>query len=120
MAWSWSHTDEAYAAVEEQIQLKAEAANNGDTEAAEWLQTVWSEFIASDWREDRVTTDLDLRKYERAIARAKRQGADLGYDKLAADIWNWSSQLATCTNGGGNAWCCPFGCHLIPFTVEVE
>ena len=66
MAWSWSHTDEAYATVEEQIQLKAEAANDGNQEAIEWLQTVWSEFIASDWRENRVTTDLDLRKYERA------------------------------------------------------
>jgi hypothetical protein len=120
MAWSWSHTDEAYAAVEEQIQLKAKAASDGDLEAAEWLQTVWSEWVASDWREDRVTTDLDLRKYERAIARAKRQGAELGYDKLATDIWNWSSELAICTNGAWESWVCPFGCHLIPFSVEVE
>ena len=120
MAWSWSHTDEAYAEIEQQIHEKADAANNGDQEASGWLQVVWSEWVASDWREDRVTTDLDLRKYERAIARAKRQGEELGYDKLATDIWNWSSELATCTNGGGNAWCCPFGCHLIPFTVEVK
>ena len=120
MAWSWSHTDEAYAEIEQQIHEKADAANNGDQEASGWLQVVWSEWVARNWKKDRVTTDLDLRKYERAIARAKRQGEELGYDKLATDIWNWSSELATCTNGGGNAWCCPFGCHLIPFTVEVK
>ena len=120
MAWSWSHTDEAYAEIEQQIHEKADAANNGDQEASGWLQVVWSEWVASNWKKDRVTTDLDLRKYERATARAKRQGEELGYDKLATDIWNWSSELATCTNGGGNAWCCPFGCHLIPFTVEVK
>jgi hypothetical protein len=120
MAWSWSHTNEAYAAVEQQLNDKADAANNGDIEAIEWLQTVWSEFIASNWREDRVTTDLDLKKYERSLARAKRQGESLGYDKLASDIWNWSSELATCTNGGWDAWVCPFGCHLIPFSVEAE
>lgn len=120
MAWSWSHSPEAYESIEIQLNNKGVEANNGDTEAIEWLQTVWSEWIASNWRKDRVTTDLDLRKYERAIARAKRQGAELGYDKLAADIWNWSSDLATCTNGGWEAWVCPFGCHLLPFSVEVE
>lgn len=120
MAWSWSHTNEAYAAVEEQLNDKANAANNGDTEVAEWLEIVWSEWIASDWREDRVKTDLDLKKYERSVTRAKRQGTELGYEKLTADIWNWSSELATCTNGGWDAWVCPFGCHLIPFSVEVE
>ena len=120
MAWSWSHSPEAYESIEIQLNNKGVEANNGDTEAIEWLHTVWSEFVASNWKEDRVTTDLDLRKYQRAIARAKRQGAELGYNKLAADIWNWSSELATCTNGGWNAWCCPFGCHLIPFNVKAE
>lgn len=120
MAWSWSHSEEAYIAIEQQINETAEKANNGDSEAAVWLKVVWSEWVASDWKEDRVTTDLDLRKYGRAIARAKRQGEELGYDKLAADILNWSSDLATCTNGGWDAWVCPFGCHLLPFSVEVE
>ncbi|MCC9602859.1 hypothetical protein LOC67_20100 [Stieleria sp. JC731] len=120
MAWSWSHSHEAYAAVEEQLQLKAEAANNGNQEAADWLQVIWAEWIASDWREDRVTTDLDLKKHETGLIRAKRQGEQLGYDKLAADIWNWSSELATCTSGGWDAWVCPFGCHLLPFAVEVD
>ena len=120
MAWAWSHTNEAYAAVEDQLNNKADEANNGDIEAAEWIHVVWSEWVASDWREDRVTTDLDLRTYERASARAKRQGESLGYDKLAADIWNWSSDLATCTNGGSESWVCPYGCHLIPFNVKAE
>lgn len=118
MAWSWSHTNEA--TVEEQLNNIVDEANNSDIEAIEWLQVVWSEWVASNWKKDRGTTDLDLRKYERAIARAKRQGEELGYGKLATDIWNWSSELSTCTNGGWNAWCCPFGCHLLPCTVELE
>jgi hypothetical protein len=120
MAWSWSHTNEAYAAVEEQLNTKADAANNGDEEAAKWLHVVWAEWVASNWREDRVATDLDLRKYECCIVRAKRQGVSLGYEKLATDIWNWTSEIATCTNGGWDAWVCPHGCHLLPFSVEVE
>ena len=120
MAWSWSHTNKAYEAIEEQLNNKAEAANNGNTDAAEWLCVVWSEWVASDWREDGVATALDLKKYAKAMARAKRQGNAVGYEKLAKDIWNWSSELATCTNGGWEAWVCPFGCHLLPFSVEVE
>jgi hypothetical protein len=120
MAWSWSHTDEAYAAVEDQLQSKADAANNGDDDAADWIQIVWAEWVASNWKDDRVTTDLDLNKYERVIARAKRQGEEHGYDKLAKDIWEWSSELATCTNGGWESWVCPHGCHLLPFSIEGE
>ena len=120
MAWSWSHTNEAYEGIEEQLQLKAEAANNGDTDAAEWLHVVWAEWIASNWRADQPNTDLNLRKYETALARAKRQGESMGYDKLASDIWNWNSELATCTIGGWDAWVCPFGCHLLSFGAEVD
>lgn len=120
MAWSWSHSQEVYESIEIQLINKADAANDGDTDAAEWLCVVWSEWVASNWREDRVTTDLDLRKYATAMARAKRQGSELGYEKLANNIWNWTSELATCNNGGWDAWVCPFGCHLLPFSVEPD
>ena len=120
MAWSWSHTEEAYATVQEQLNSKADDANNGDEDAADWLHVVWSEWVASNWQDDLIMTDLDLQKYERCFVRAKRQGESLGYEKLAKDIWNWSSELATCTNGGHEAHLCPHGCHLLPFCVEVE
>jgi len=120
MAWSWSHSTDAYVIANEQLNNKAQAADTGDSDAAEWLQVVWSEWVASNWRDDRVATDLDPKKYETALARAKRQGDDLGYDKLASDIWKWSSELAACTNGGHEAWTCPFGCHLLPFSNRVQ
>ena len=120
MAWSWSHTDEAYAAVEEQLNNKADAANNGDTEAAEWIQVVWAEWVASNWEDNLIMSDLDLKKYERCLVRAKRQGESVGYGKLVENIWEWTSELAACTNGGHEAYLCPHGCHLLPFNVEVE
>lgn len=120
MAWSWSHTDEAYAAVEEQLNDKADDANNGDEDAANWLHVVWAEWVASDWQNHLVMADLNLRKYELCIVRAKRQGESLGYEKLTKDIWEWTSELAACTNGGHEAYLCPHGCHLLPFSVEPE
>ncbi|QDV56231.1 hypothetical protein [Rosistilla oblonga] len=120
MAWSWSHTNEAYAAVEEQLNNKADAANNGDTEAAEWLQMVWSEWVASKREDNLIMADLNLRKYELCLVRAKRQGGLLGYEKLTKDIWEWTTELAACTNRGHEAYLCPHGCHLLPFSVEAE
>ncbi len=120
MVWSWSHTDEAIAGVEEQLSVKAEEANDGDKDAANWLHIVWAEWVASTWEDDMIMADLDMRKYERCLVRAKRQGETIGYEKVAQDIWQWTSQLAACTNGGHEAYVCPFGCHLLPFAVEVE
>jgi integrase len=72
MAWSWSHTDEAYAAVREQLNSKAAAANGGEEDASKWLRVVWAEWVASNRKDDQVSTDLDLRKYETPVVRAKR------------------------------------------------
>lgn len=121
MAWQWSHTTDACQSIEQQLIDKAESASNGEADDAEWLQVCWAEWVASDWRERNGSTHLDLRKYELALLRAKRQAADHSYGKLAEDIWNWSEQLRTCTNGGWDAWVCPFGCHWLAFNeTEVD
>lgn len=120
MAWEWSHTDNAYQSIEQQLQAMADLATVGDMDVANWLYVCWSEWVASDWRECNGSTDLDLRKYAIALTRAKRQAKELGFCKLADDIWNWSTELRTCTNGGWEAWLCPFGCHTLPFSSEVD
>lgn len=98
MAWEWSHTMEAYHTVEQRLQEMADLAD-----AANLLCICWSEWVASDWHQHNESTELELRKYESALARAKRQAAEHGYGKLAKNIWNWSEELRTCTNGGWEA-----------------
>lgn len=111
MSWSWSHTSEAYENVRRQI----------ESQPREWLETVWSEWVAAVPDERfgiNFHADLDLRKYELALVRAKRKTDE----QLAEFIWNKTESLATCTNGGHEAHCCPFGCgcHFVPFDAPAE
>ena len=111
MAWSWSHSGEAYENVKANIEAKPR----------EWLEVVWAEWVAAiphprfgiDFH-----ADLDTRKYALALIRAKRKTNE----QLAQFIWERTESLATCTNGGWEAWCCPFGCgcHMVPFDLTEE
>lgn len=46
----------------------------------------------------------------------------LSKDAIVDDIWERASNLATCDNGGFNAWMCPFGCdcHTVSFSTFSE
>jgi len=119
MAWQWSHSDEAYATVEKQLHDKAEKADKGNTDEAEWLCVVWAEWMASNWKEHLEDVDLDSERYVSELDKAKKLAEEFGYDELATAIWQRSSNWATCTNGGWAAHMCPFGCHchMLPFTA---
>jgi hypothetical protein len=122
MAWEWSHTEDAYEAVHQQLQDKADSAADGDREAQEWLLTVWAEWNAEDWRDWRSCDRFDPRAYGKALRAAHkltRRNVD-GWHQLAEDIWENSQTLRFCTNGGWEAYVCPSGCgcHLIPFSPE--
>lgn len=110
MAWSWSHTQEAYDAVREQI----------FAQDREWLEVVWAEWKTA--KKDRHgcydQNNFNQKKYERMLKRAKK----FDNETLAEEIWNFTQEYATCSNGGWEAYCCPFdcGCHQIPFTPPAE
>lgn len=115
MAWSWSHTQEAYHAVKEQIEAKDR----------EWLETVWAEWKTAKTDEHgcytEETEEFDQKRYELMLKKSKKFPDDV----LADEIWELTSEYATCSNGGWEAYCCPFGClaHQIPFTpkkIEIE
>lgn len=111
MAWEWSHTPEAYDAVRQNIEAKDR----------EWLETVWSEWIAAIPHEKHgigFHADLDLKKYHKAMCRAKQKSDE----ELARFIWEKTSEFRTCTNGGHESWCCPFGCpcHMVPFDTPAD
>lgn len=108
MAWSWSHTNEAYAAAEQNVR-------NQDRE---WLEIVYGEWHAAELDDD---GELDINsfneeQYNEALAEAK----ELADDVLADYIWERMSDAATCDNGGFNAWACPSGCHTVSFSFPKE
>lgn len=108
MAWSWSHSQEAY------HNLRA----NIYGQDREWLEVVFAEWRAAQGKHgiiNSIHADFSNRKYERALAWAKQQDRDW----LAEFIYEQSEQFSTCTNGGWEAWCCPHGCgsHQLPFDL---
>jgi hypothetical protein len=111
MAWEWSHTDEAY--------FNAEQNMRG--QSTEWLQEVLSEILANKTSEGSPLTE-HFKAAEREIATAKNahilnDTMDEWSIELATKIWEFAEGQATCNNGGFEAWCCPFGCHTVPFDL---
>lgn len=106
MAWSWSHTHEAYNAAERNLRDMP----------VDDLRVIFAEWRAAQGKGgviDYVSPDFNQRKYDRALKHA--QGLD---DRTLADfIWERASEWATCENGGFEAHMCPFGCgpHCVPF-----
>lgn len=100
MAWSWSHTNEAY----------ANAYNNLHNQPREWLNVCIAE-----WNAEKQLHAGKLARYPKSLAWAE----SLPADDIAADfIWEKMEVQATCDNGGFNAWACPFGCHTVTFDCE--
>ena len=104
MAWSWSHTSEAYAA----------AYDNLHEQEREWLCVTFAEWRACETDDD---GNLDANSFNEAdYDDALALCVDLPSDVIADDIWERMSEQATCDNGGWNAWACPSGCHTVPFS----
>lgn len=109
MSWEWSHTQEAYAAVSQNIYALPD----------DKLAVIWAEWRAAEPRGDYGDVDLNLHRYRRELRRAYSWLRRDRRDELANEVDARTSELATCTNGGWKAWCCPFGCgcHMVPFDV---
>lgn len=106
MSWSWSHTHEAYANVEKNIQLQPR----------QWLETVYAEWCALDNEDEHDESGFNLGRYTEALAVAKSM-TDM---ELADFIWDKTNELRRCENGGHLAHCCPYGClcHMVSFDHE--
>ena len=103
MSWSWSHTNEAYEIA--RINLAGMARKK--------LEIIWAEWQAYTNRVDDPGA-FNEEKYKAALKVAKKAPVEC----LINEIWEKASELATCTNGGWEAWMCPFGCgcHMVPFS----
>jgi hypothetical protein len=111
LTWEWCHSPGAYEAARENLANLDRAV----------LRTIFAEWEAAPKKHrviDSSSTNMSMRKYERALKRA----TTLPDDILVDFIWEKMEEFRTCTNGGWRAWCCPYGCgpHLVSFDPPEE
>ncbi len=105
MAWEWSHSHEAYAYAEERLHHLPRKL----------LKQIYAEWKAHTSGEEDIGA-FNTEKYDQAMKETRKLHSDV----LADFIWERASEQATCTNGGWEAWLCPFGCgcHMVPFSPK--
>lgn len=108
MAWEWSHTAEAYAYARQQVM----------TMNVETLRVVWAEWRARVADPDNPCSEdgFSQKKYRKAI----RRSFTTPIEDMRTTVWEASEAQALCTNGGWEAWVCPWGCHTVPFGPGFE
>lgn len=97
MAWSWSHSREAY----------SDALENLSVLPRKTLLEIYAEWVCYH----------PGRSYDmRAVREAKKMAERLSNEDLVYLIWDKASEERMCSNGGHECWVCPYGCHTVPFT----
>jgi len=113
MSWSWSHTLEAYANARAQLEALDDSALA--VIAAEWSASTFTDTVVN------AGFELHLNRYDKAHKRFRKQLRPSARDRnrpvILEAVWLQIEALATCTNGGWEAWACPYGCgcHLLSF-----
>jgi hypothetical protein len=120
MTWEWSHTHEAYAAVHDNIMALPRAEQ--EVIMAEWKAAGRGGHF---YPKGLSGAPFDRRRYARALATLQLEPdyffQDTGDGSIVGDrIWTLTERQALCTNGGGEAWVCPYGCHTVPFHTPYE
>ena len=109
MAWEWSHSIEAYEYARQKLHL---------------LSRTKLTIILAEWRvkqaETEEETGWDQEVYDKSLTTIKETHVDK--ENIADEIWDLMSEQSTCTNGGWEAWSCPYGCgcHLVPFSSKKQ
>jgi len=105
MPWEWTHAQEAYDAARRNLEKKDD----------EWLAIVLTE-----WRVDQKFKEEEPKIGDFDVERAWVNC--MARDDIIDAIWDKMAEQRTCTNGGFEAWACPFGCgvHLISFRYQPE
>lgn len=100
MAWEWSHTDEAYRDAQENVQHLSKKT----------LLVILREWSYEDMEKSGKNPSFRLHKGVRKLPK----------DVLADAVWERMEELRACTNGGWEAYCCPDGCHTVPFELNAK
>lgn len=109
MAWEWSHTNDAYADARAQV----------DRLPRRVCLEVLREWTYDD-REKRGGSRRQGSVGPTGRVRGFRLPpgvARLPVDVLRGLVWDRAAEHRTCSNGGGEAYLCPDGCHTVPFAA---
>lgn len=114
MAWEWSHTNEAYAAAEQNT--RALPRRTLLIILREWAYQD-RETAGGSPHQGSIGPSGRVRGF-RLPAGLRR----LPTDVLADLVWQRAEEYRTCSNRGFDAYLCPDGCHTVPFhsTEETE
>lgn len=112
MTWEWSHT----------IEGMHNVCSNIARLSREDLEVIYAEWKAAKGRGHfhprsfQLGEDCDLRAHDRALGKARLMDTEVLVDK----IWDLCSTQALCSNGGWEAYVCPYGCpiHRVSFDHE--
>ena len=106
MAWEWSHTQEAYDNVKDNLSELSKTD----------LIVIYAEIKSSTMMEH-FTYDLNDIKFRFYVQHITRQvdNHKLALDSIVEFIYEFASDYRTCDNGGFNAYVCPYGCHIVSF-----
>ncbi len=106
MTMSWSHTSEAY----ENAEL-----NLHDLPMEDLI------IIAAEW-DAKDGNSIDVEKYKNRVQQLQAEySADrLDSYQIAAWIWEQAVERERCTNDFGEAYMCPFRCHMVSFARRVK
>ena len=105
MAWSWSHTVDAY----------ENARTNLAGVGRKKLDIIYAEWQALDTKSVEDGEEVNEHFSQEAYAIAIKAVRGLPVDVVIDYIWERAEAQATCDNGGFHAWVCPYGCHTVPF-----
>jgi hypothetical protein len=121
--WEWSHTQEAYDNAKENlhclpIPLLIEIAS-------EWEANVSREHFAGGFHPGKYRKAE--RKLQKLYRRSFQRNGNMKVPSvfafqfaLAETIWKFASEQRDCSNGGWEAYMCPYGCgcHSVSFDKE--
>ena len=106
MAWEWSHTQEAYDNARKQL----------DIQTPQFLIVCWAEWRTHEREQQEAVSNSHrwMKRYDR-YHRTAESLWNQNPESVVEFVWEKMSEQRTCDNGGHRAWCCPEGCHTVPF-----
>ena len=137
MAWSWSHTQEAYETArtnlgKKSVKFLAECYAEWQCDRIERAEKRFSEelfefvcevedpdigLVVPDLPDELTTCPYLDGRHDKFVKDARNMIRERGKEQMVDHIWEWMSdeEARTCDNGGFNAWACPEGCHTVSF-----
>jgi hypothetical protein len=123
MTWNWSHTQEAYDNVYyniSQLSLETLQIIAAEIHTYEMLISFENQIRKCTGEEEFVNEGNSSLWFDKDLFARLLISKQSYYtlENLVDFIFKFASEQAECTNGGHEAFVCPYGCHLVSFSRE--